>query len=347
MQIKTNNNTSVPGFAAHSYRSDGGPLPGVNSGGESSGRRDITTRSYQMRGDSWRDEDTSVEAVLSTENVVSVFDWWRWEVIEEVLLMDGLIEVPDQVTLLDTHDSSSVKKVLGSVRDLKIEAVGDQKQLVGRRYFSSVADAKDAATKVKEKHIRDGSIGYRVLESVILEPGTTQVINGRTYTAGAKSRLRIATKWQLKEDSLCAIGADGAAKIRTFFGEQTMNFEAWAKRSGFDIAALDEQRVSVLRGVYEANGNATRADALSALDGKGLLMLGTRSDPAPQGGTPIDGQRSGGQGGVNPPAGGIDIGQIAEQVALRQQQRATDIREIAALIPLTVKCCIEVGMEKL
>ena len=51
--------------------------------------RDLTTRTYDLRADSYDDKTRSVEAVLSTENRVRVFDMRTWQFVEEILLMDG------------------------------------------------------------------------------------------------------------------------------------------------------------------------------------------------------------------------------------------------------------------
>ncbi|HUX15135.1 MAG TPA: DUF2213 domain-containing protein, partial [Phycisphaerae bacterium] len=169
-------------------------------------RRDLTVRTYHVRADSYNESDRSFEAVLATETPVLVFDMWRWEMLEEILRMDGaVIPAAGQVPLCDTHDRTTIQKQLGSCRNIRVEG----NQLVGRNFISSAE--QDAATKVKEGHVTDCSVGYRVLNSVDIEPGKTLEVNGEAYTAGARP-LRITTEWELSENSLCPIGADVLAK---------------------------------------------------------------------------------------------------------------------------------------
>lgn len=222
--------------------------------------RDLTTRTYALRADTYSDKTHSVEAVLATENRVRVFDMSTWEIVEEILRMDGLV-LPEigQVPLLDTHDRSSIFNQLGSTRDLRREGG----ELIGRRYFDSTQKGRDAETKVAERHVTDGSVGYQVTNSVLIEPGKTAEVDGRSYTAGPNYSLRIGLEWSLKEDSLCSIGADGAAKNRDESGtsnrkESTMDpkFKEWLIGRGWNpdsIDAIEADKLATLRSEYDAS----------------------------------------------------------------------------------------------
>jgi len=208
-------------------------------------RRDITVRTFQMRAETADEKTRSVEAVLATDNPVLVFDMERWEIVEEILVMEGARFTP-QVPMLDTHDRSSVSKQLGSTREIRV----DGGQLLGRRFFSSVQDAADAFTKVREGHLTDGSIGYRVITSVAIEPGKTVEVEGESYTASSDRVLRVTTEWELKEDSVCPIGADVDAKMRTEYDvptnqteDRTMEelFELWCSARGIDPDKLSDK----------------------------------------------------------------------------------------------------------
>ena len=145
--------------------------------------------------------------VGATEEPVEIFDPERWEVVKEVLLMDGC-EIPRgrQVTLQDTHQRGTTASVLGSYRDMKVE----RDQLLGRAHFSTVAEAESPWIKVREGHITDFSIGYRQIESVWIPEGESAVVRGRSF----KGPLRVTSRWRPKELSVVPIGADELAKAR-------------------------------------------------------------------------------------------------------------------------------------
>lgn len=161
--------------------------------------------------------ERTAETVMTTENPAVVVDWSRWELIREVLLMDGVI-MPEtkQIPLLDTHDSEEIADILGSVRNMRTE--GDS--LIGTVHFSSVAE--DAFIKVKEGHLTDVSVGYKVFsDSTIRIPkGEKAIVNGREFENNFNDNLDlvIRTKWELLELSLVPIGADPSAKFRSRFG---------------------------------------------------------------------------------------------------------------------------------
>jgi hypothetical protein len=124
--------------------------------------------------------------------------------VNEVLLMNGG-SYPSQVPLLDCHDRSSVKSQLGSVSDIKIEG----SLMVGKATISE--SEEDTFIKIREGHITDHSIGYSVTKSIWIPEGESQIIEGKTF----EGPLKVSTKWNLKELSICPIGADVFAKVRS------------------------------------------------------------------------------------------------------------------------------------
>ena len=172
-------------------------------------RRDITTRGFQVRAQTVNEEERSVEATISTDAPVEVWDWRRGETIDEVLLATGA-QLPEQMPMLANHDRWSLDSVLGSIRNLRV----DGGSIVGRLLFAKDdTDADKAWNKVRQSHIVDVSVGYRVNEAVEIAPGQSAIVSGRSFTA-SKRALRVATNWTPKEGSLVPIGADQAAKIR-------------------------------------------------------------------------------------------------------------------------------------
>lgn len=177
----------------------------------------------QIRSDSVDESTRSIEAILATENPVLVFDWSRWEAVDEILLMDGC-QLRDQIPLLNDHRKLSLDDVFGSIREIKRNG----QELSCRLYFADMKDHKEdpeaqrierAWTKVKQRHQREVSVGYRIMESTTIPAKESAMVNGRTYTAGSRP-LRIATKWLLREGSLTPIAADMAATTRS---EDDMN----------------------------------------------------------------------------------------------------------------------------
>lgn len=168
----------------------------------------LTTRKMSLPGSapsSLNEEARTVDAVMTTEAPARVVDWERWEIVDEVLLMDGAT-YPRQIPLLDTHDRHGVGSVLGSVTNIRRD--GDA--LVGTVAFSSVPEADSALTKVREGHLTDFSIGYTVQDSTWIPEGERAVIGGREWSGP----LKISTKFSISELSICPIGADALAKAR-------------------------------------------------------------------------------------------------------------------------------------
>lgn len=168
----------------------------------------LTTRKMAVApsGPATLDEQArTVDAVMTTEAPAKVVDWERWELVDEILILDGA-SYAKQLPLLNSHDRSGVEQVLGSVRDIRRD--GDT--LVGTVHFSSVPEAGSALTKVREGHLTDFSIGYTVQESVWVSEGQSYALNGKSYDGPVK----LSTKFEIKELSICPIGADKLAKAR-------------------------------------------------------------------------------------------------------------------------------------
>jgi len=200
------------------------------------------TLSRQADGPASYDEESrSVEVVAATETPSLVYDWERGSIMEILLMSGAQIPETKQMVLLDAHQRYSTASVIGSVRDLRVD--GDA--LVGRAYFSSVDEAQGPATKVKEGHLTDFSVGYRVLEAVWIPEGKTTIIDGREF----KGPLQVTTKWQPRELSTVPIGADENAKARAAGinkdnKEETQmdkKLRAFLERSGLPTTATEDE----------------------------------------------------------------------------------------------------------
>ena len=154
------------------------------------------------------DATRSVEVVGATENPAMVWDWERWAVVQEVLLMSGC-RLPEsrQVVGFDTHQyRGGTVGVIGSYRDMTAR----KKELTGRFYFTSLQEGESPWVKLREGHLTDFSVGYDVLEYEWIPEGATAAIQGKKY----KGPLKVTTVWTPRELSICPVGADELAKAR-------------------------------------------------------------------------------------------------------------------------------------
>ncbi len=174
----------------------------------------MNVRSFRMRGE-FDDVDRTVEAVLATDAIVTVFDLATWEPVDEVLVMDGW-QPCDQCVLLDSHPQKERGEILssdvhGSARNLRVE----DGKLLGKLHFAADPASVSLWAKVRGRHVRDLSIGTIPIEQTMIPRGQTQTVAGRSYTASRQRELLITTKWMLGEVSVCPHGADPQAKIRS------------------------------------------------------------------------------------------------------------------------------------
>ncbi len=169
----------------------------------------VHERRASMRQQSANEKAYSIEAVLSTEQPVLMWDWDRWEAIDEILLASGR-QVAENVPLLDSHKFETINRVLGHVENIRTEVT----DTVGLMLFdANDPEAVKAFNKYRGNHATDVSVGYVVTAFIEVKPGESTTIEGRTFTAGIR-RLRIATGWKLNELSAVARGADSKAKVR-------------------------------------------------------------------------------------------------------------------------------------
>jgi len=190
--------------------------------------RDLITREIHVRADTLDVKARSVESVLATEKPVAVFDMRRYEIIDEVLLLDG-VELPRQLPMLENHMRGSLDTHLGSIRNIRVETnvkladgTSIERALVGRLFFADGLERAEQAWKlVQQGHLTDLSTGNQAIEAVTIEAGESAMVNGRTYTAGIRP-LQITQRWRPREGSLTSVGADSDSRIRHQHGAKPM-----------------------------------------------------------------------------------------------------------------------------
>lgn len=168
----------------------------------------ITTRAISNRVVA---DPETIRWTLATEQPATVYDWTRDALVEEVLLMDGML-VPDsgQVPLLDCHSRWSCEDQLGSVTDFAAAMNGELAAKDALVRFAADEKSQRTKQKVVDGHLTDGSVGYKVLRSVWIPEATEAIIRGRTF----QGPLKVTYEWAIKEFSITPIGADNLAKVR-------------------------------------------------------------------------------------------------------------------------------------
>jgi hypothetical protein len=187
-----------------------------------------------MKKNSYNSETRTVQAIAATESPVEVFDWELGR-IREILLMSGA-KYPEQVPVLDSHDRHSVGQVLGSATGFNI--LGDD--LHCSIELSKESRADGTALKISEGHLTDLSIGYEVLREDMVDEGQTKFYGSKAI----EGPVRVCTEWRIRELSICPIGADSRAKIRSYQGVNKMEDKNTQVRTEAEIRAAERERVA-------------------------------------------------------------------------------------------------------
>lgn len=168
----------------------------------------MVMRMVNVRSETANADTKSVEVIIATENPVERYDETRGEVYREILTMQGceFRTALRQLPIVDSHDRSTVRNVLGSVRNLRFEGT----QLVGEAVFARDSDSQDAFQKLVDGHLTDFSITATPREAVFIPAG--EVV--RTATGEITGPAELITKWIPTDASLVATGADESATVR-------------------------------------------------------------------------------------------------------------------------------------
>ena len=156
----------------------------------------------------------TVRAVIATDTPVEIYDELgngQWGAVDEVLLPAGMVDVP-KLRLRVDHETYGSRGVIGRVSELETTDT----EVLGTLHFSKAADVEEIYQRVAEGNLDSVSVGatYRIKDTVTLQPGESQNIGGKKYTAG-KNPMRIVSKWTPTETSVVDEGADPRAVIRS------------------------------------------------------------------------------------------------------------------------------------
>lgn len=182
-------------------------------------------RMVSVRAETANPETKSVEVVVASENPVERYDSERDSVIREILLMDGVEFRTDrmQLPIVDSHDRSTVRNVLGSVRNIRV----DGSQLIGDATFARDTDSQDAYQKLLDGHLTDFSITATPKQVLAVRRGETYSLRGETIEGPAD----IVTRWMPTDASLVAAGADETSTVRDLQRSYFFNGDDLMKRA--------------------------------------------------------------------------------------------------------------------
>lgn len=166
-------------------------------------------RSVTVQRASVNEEESSVEVVIATENPVERFDWMEGEVIKEVLRMSGATFRGNnkQVPIVDSHNPSTVRNVLGSVRNIKTR----NGEMVGTAVFARDEESQVAFQKVRDGHLTDFSITAAPTSILRIQRGEKARVGSQTIEGPAE----IVDGWTPLDASLVATGADETSTVRS------------------------------------------------------------------------------------------------------------------------------------
>lgn len=201
----------------------------------------------------------TVRAVIATDTPVEIYDELgngQWGAVDEVLLPVGMADVP-KLRLRVDHQTYGSRGVIGRVSELETTDT----EVVGTLHFSKAADVEEIFQRVAEGNLDSVSVGatYRMKDTVTLQPGESQIIGGKKYTAG-KNPMRIVQKWTPTETSVVDEGADPRAVIRSKIRTRKQNTPQLAETvpgNGGSISHKGEQMTKKVR-------RATRGGAQAA-----------------------------------------------------------------------------------
>lgn len=152
------------------------------------------------------DAARTVDLIFSTGADVIRYDWDTGERYIERLSMEPTSIRLDRLNagapLLDAHSAYSIANIIGTVEPASAALSGKDARATVR--FSKRADVEPYYQDVRDKIIRNVSVGYRVYR---FEQQTGDDTN--------KMPVRLATDWEPFEISMVPMGADMGAQTRS------------------------------------------------------------------------------------------------------------------------------------
>lgn len=188
-----------------------------------------------------RDKRT-VDVVFATENEVLMWDWSIGRYKEILVCEDGagdLTRLNNGAPLCDTHDTSSVKVVLGVVESGTARFENGEGLATVR--FSKRADVEPVWNDVVDGILTGISVSYYPMEYVEVD-----------NVANVIPTLR-ATKWEATEISLAPVQADRDSKVRSAGEELTERQVKLTRKSNYNHNRMSENEKGSGSGTHQEN----------------------------------------------------------------------------------------------
>jgi hypothetical protein len=200
------------------------------------------------------DTTQPTRAVIATENPIQRWDEETKQVINEVLLMDGIVwrGGRDSIPIVDSHNDKTVRNIFGSIQNLRVDHTTGE--LIGVPVFASDVESQTISTRMNEGHITDFSITGQPLETLF-------VARGHQYTTARgvviDGPALIHTQWQPQNASICATGADEQSTVRRSYTDLNRK-----------VIRMDEALLSQLAGMGLPDGMTDPNQVLAWVVGK-------------------------------------------------------------------------------
>lgn len=164
----------------------------------------LVTRELAIRPDSFNEADNTVEVVWTTGARGQRFDWRRWEMIDEELSTDTKAVRLDRLNrgapVLNTHGNYELEDQIGVVVDGSARMENGEGIATVR--LSKRESVASIVQDIKDKIIRNLSVGYRVHEYEITE-------------RDGERPLYRAVDWEPYEISFVPMPFDAGAQVRS------------------------------------------------------------------------------------------------------------------------------------
>ncbi len=162
---------------------------------------------------SYNADTHSCEAVLSAgTDVQRAFGTERLSVKPSAVDLNRLYE--GGIPLLDSHNATSIKTVLGRVT----RAWFSNGMLIGKLVFAETPEGRRAEQMVMRGEVSSVSIGYQISKWKVYDADGDEIDPATQRISWDDNLIFEAVRWQLVECSLVSTPADPQASIRSLDG---------------------------------------------------------------------------------------------------------------------------------